>query len=177
MPNFRRVWVPGASYFFTVNLHDRSRALLVEQVGALRAAFREAARVRPFEITAAVVLPEHLHCLWRLPEGDADNATRWRHIKTLFTRAVHDELDPTIGKIWQARYWERLIRDERDLWAHVDYIHYNPVKHGHVERALDWPHSSFHRFVRQGVLAPDWGTSMRAFAREVGEQPPLERVR
>jgi putative transposase len=137
MPNDRRVWVPGGTYFFTVNLLDRRQRLLVEHVDALRDAFGQTRAQRPFEILAIVILPDHLHCLWRLPAGDADNATRWRSIKTRFSRAL-----PTGERrcarrrmkgergIWQRRYWEHLIGDDHDLQAHVDDIHINPVKHG-----------------------------------------------
>jgi putative transposase len=170
MPNYRRVWVPGGTYFFTVNLQDRRQRLLVEHIDALRGALRETAAARAFTALAAVVLPDHLHFVWSLPDGDADNAARWSHIKSLFTRALRERgaVGPD-SPVWQHRYWERLIRDERDLLAHIDYVHYNPVRHGLVERALDWPHSSFHRFVRDGALPPDWGTSMAAFSRERGE--------
>lgn len=164
MPNYRRVWVPGGTYFFTVNLLERRRTLLVEHVDALRAAFAAAQSVRPFVVIAAVVLPDHLHCLWRLPPEDADNATRWRHIKTAFSQRLPRQERRSAVRvsrkergIWQRRFWERLLRDERDVRHHVDYIHYNPVKHGYVERVVDWPHSSFHRYVRQGVLGADWG--------------------
>jgi putative transposase len=145
--------VPGGTYLFTVNLQDRRRALLVEHVGVLRQAFRAVRAQRPFEIVAIVVLPEHLHCIWQLPENDADNATRWRQIKTEFSRGVPcdgQRAGRRIAKqergIWQRRYWEGLLRDERDVRAHIDYIHFNPVKHGLVENAEDWPYSTFHRY-------------------------------
>ncbi len=164
MPNYRRAWVPGGTCFFTVNLLERDRRLLVEHIDGLRDAFRIACAARPFEIIAAVVLPDHLHCLWRLPTGDADNATRWRHIKSMFSRSLpmgerrsRRRVVKAERGIWQRRYWEHLIRDERDLMTHVDYIHYNPVKHGHVARVCDWPYSSFHRHVRSGALSADWG--------------------
>jgi putative transposase len=163
MPNYRRAWVPGATCFFTVNLLERDRSLLVEHVDALRAAFRDARRARPFEVVAVVVLPDHLHCIWRLPPGDADNATRWRHIKSGFSRRLLPGERRSMRRvakgergIWQRRYWERVLRDERDLVHHVDYIHFNPVKHGLVARVRDWPYSSFHRYVQAGLLAPDW---------------------
>ena len=167
MSNYRRVWVPGGTYFFTVNLLERDRCLLVEHIGALRAAFVQARAPRPFVVVAAVVLPDHLHCIWRLPNDDADNGTRWRHIKTAFSRSLPAHERRTSRRrlkaergIWQRRYWEHLIRDERDLHHHIDYVHFNPVKHGHVARAADWPHSSFHRYVRAGWLANDWGVAM-----------------
>ena len=163
MPNYRRVWVPGGTYFFTVNLLERRRSLLIDHVDSLRNAFREARVARPFVMPAYVILPDHLHCLWRLPDGDADIATRWRHIKTLFSRSLPaDERrsERRVRKsergIWQRRYWEHLIRDERDLRNHIDYIHFNPVKHRLVACVADWPHSSFHRFVADGRLSPDW---------------------
>lgn len=164
MPNYRRVWVPGATCFFTVNLLERKQALLVRHIVALREAFREARCSRPFCIVAIVVLPEHLHCIWRLPPDDADNATRWRHIKTAFSRRLPAEERRSQTRIarsergvWQRRYWEHLIRDEADLAAHIAYIHFNPVKHGWVARVRDWPYSSFHRYVDAGWLDRDWG--------------------
>lgn len=118
---------------------------------------------RPFSVIAWVVLPEHLHCIWRLPEGDADYATRWRRIKTDFSRRMSKtEYRSSIRRargergIWQRRYWEHAIRDEIDLRRHIDYIHFNPVKHGHVDAVRDWPFSSFHRYVRRGELLEDW---------------------
>lgn len=121
MPNYRRVLVPGGTYFFTVNLQQRDRSLLVEHIEHLRGAFRVARAGRPFEIVAAVVLSDHLHCVWRLPEGDADYATRWRHIKSLFSRSLvvtgsaSRRANRCERGIWQRRFWEHCIRDERDL--------------------------------------------------------------
>jgi len=163
MPNYRRAWVPGGTYFFTVNLLERRRRLLTDRIDALGAAFRVAHAARPFSMPAWVVLPDHLHCIWVLPPGDADIATRWRHVKATFSRAVPPG-EPRSARrvakdergIWQRRYWEHLIRDEADLQAHVDYIHFNPVKHGHVVRVVEWPHSSFHRYVARGWLVGDW---------------------
>jgi putative transposase len=179
MSEYRRVWLPGGTFFFTVNLQDRSSDLLVARVDALRAAFARTRRDRPFQLIAAVALPDHLHVLWTLPVGDADNATRWRQIKSLFTRQVgargllrQSQTHRREAAIWQRRYWERVIRDVNDLRAHIDYIHYNPVRHGLVERARDWPHSSFHRYVRDGILSADWGTSLRTFAHAAGEHAP-----
>ena len=164
MSNYRRVWVPGGTYFFTVNLLERRRRLLVERIGELRAAFRAAHAARPFEILAIVVLPDHLHCLWQLPPGDADNANRWAQIKGGFSRRLPvDERRNTTRVarrergIWQRRYWEHLIRDDNDLRRHVEYIHFNPVKHGHAPRPIEWPHSSFRRWVARGTYPEDWG--------------------
>ena len=166
MSDYRRMWVPGGTYFFTVNLADRSSWLLVEQIDALRASVRSVMRKRPFASPAWVVLPNHMHALWTLPDGDVDFATRWMRIKQNFCERV-PRVEPIPKSrqnrsergIWQRRYWEHLIRDERDLRNHVNYIHFNPVKHGLVTRAVDWPHSSFHRHVREGRLPPDWAAS------------------
>lgn len=164
MRTYLRNRTVGGTYFFTVNLAERhGNRLLVEHVDALRAAFRQTRVERPFATIAWVILPEHLHCLWRLPAGDDDYATRWRLIKSRFSRAIPRTERRSISRlakaergIWQRRYWEHLIRDETDLQAHVDYIHINPVKHGHVVRTADWPHSSFQRYVEHGWLPADW---------------------
>jgi putative transposase len=164
MPDYRRSRVPGGSYFFTVNLLERRRRLLVEHVDALRAAVRTVRDRQPFHIDAWVVLPDHLHCLWTLPPGDADYSRRWKAIKTAFAKAVPREESLSDVRrannergIWQRRFWEHTIRDDRDYAAHMDYISFNPVKHGWVERVADWPYSSFHRHVRAGVYPVDWG--------------------
>ena len=160
MPQYVRAFVPGGTYFFTVTVFDRSRPLLTAHIDDLREVFAAARRRRPFVIDAIVVLPDHLHCVWTLPDGDADFPARWHDIKA--RRIPRDEslsarrLAKGERGIWQRRYWEHLIRDERDFERHVDYIHYNPVKHGHAPRAADWPHSSFRRYVRRGVYPPDW---------------------
>lgn len=163
MVRYRRAIVPGGTFFFTVTLRDRRSRALVAHVDALRAAFRTARRERPFGIEAIVVLPDHLHAVLTLPDGDADFSGRWRRIKGLFTRRVAAR-EPVLPRdrrgeyaLWQRRFWEHTVRDEADLARHVDYIHFNPVKHRHVTRAADWPHSSFHRYVRNGWLPPDWG--------------------
>jgi putative transposase len=159
MVNYRRAHVAGGTYFFTVTLRHRRADTLVSQVDALRHALRETRLRRPFHTDAIVVLPEHLHTIWTLPEGDADYSGRWRMCKSLFVRQVRRCGAPAAdegGRLWQSRFWEHLIRDESDFARHVDYIHYNPVKHGYVTRVLDWPWSSFHRFVRNGLLPADW---------------------
>jgi len=159
MVHYRRNFLPGGTHFFTVVLADRQASLLTDRIDALGAAFRQCRAAHPFETLAIAVLPEHLHCLWTLPEGDADYAIRWSLIKRAFTRRQHHE-GPTPARprkgVWQARYWEHTIRDEADLQRHIDYVHFNPVKHGRARRAVDWPHSSFHRYVKQGWLAEDW---------------------
>ena len=164
MPDYRRVWVPGGTFFFTVNLLERRhKRLLVEHVDHLRASFRDARRAKPFEVIAISVMPEHLHCLWRLPEGDADNASRWARIKSGFSRRLpltERRSDARIEKrergIWQRRFWEHMIVDEDDYRNHIDYIHINPVKHGYVRRAVDWPYSSLHGYVATRQLPADW---------------------
>jgi putative transposase len=163
MTNYRRSDIAGASYFFTVNLADRSQSLLTDNIALLRSAFEYARERHPFAVDAIAILPDHLHAIWTLPGGDSDFSLRWRLIKTVFSRALpHGESrsdsrqDKGERGIWQRRYWEHLIRDEADFSRHVDYIHINPVKHGLVSRVTDWPHSSFHRFVRAGILPKDW---------------------
>jgi len=163
MPHYVRAYVPGGSYFFTVALLDRRRGLLTENIAALREAFRVIRRQRPFRIEAIVVLPDHLHCIWTLPQGNTDFSTRWRLIKGRFSRTVvpmewrsQRRVHKKERGIWQRRFWEHLIRDEKDLAAHVDYIHCNPARHGWVRQVIDWPHSSFHRYARLGVYPPDW---------------------
>jgi putative transposase len=158
MANYRRNCLEGGSYFFTVNLAERRSRLLTDNIELLRAAFRYTQARHPFSVDAIVVLPDHLHAIWTLPSGDADYTLRWRLIKTYFSRGlVADERRPKSRTaksehgIWQRRYWEHTLRDEHDYARHADYIHINPVKHGHVKRVVDWPHSSFHRFVRLGT--------------------------
>jgi len=168
MTNYRRHFVAGGSYFFTVNLAERSSALLTENVHALRKAWREVRRELPFKTEAVVVLPDHLHCIWTLPPEDADFSSRWRKIKAAFSRQLPkierrsaSRLQKGERGIWQRRFWEHALRDETDWQRHVDYIHYNPVKHGHVKQVADWPYSTFHRYVRLGLYPRDWaGTGL-----------------
>lgn len=166
MATFRRALVPGGTYFFTVATWQRQKLLTdLSVLMALRAAFRSVRAQHPFAIDAIVVLPDHLHSIWTLPPEDADYALRWNLIKRHTSQAVrHLVASPAtesrrkrheIG-LWQRRFWEHQIRDEKDYARHVDYIHWNPVKHGHVDRVADWPYSSFHRHVRQGIIAADW---------------------
>ena len=162
MVRYRRNFVPGGTYFFTVTLFDRRSSDLVDHIGALRAAFRVARRERPFMIDAIAILPDHLHAIFTLPVDDKDFSGRWRRIKGYFSTRVlasgNAARRHANGKLalWQRRFWEHTIRNEADFERHVDYIHFNPVKHGLVARAVDWPYSSFHRYVRQGWLKADW---------------------
>lgn len=160
MPNYRRANIAGGTYFFTVNLADRTQRLLTEHAGVLREAFADTKTALPFTIEAIVVLPDHLHCIWALPPGDWDFSTRWLRIKAGFSYALSSPGKAAGAaasrRIWQRGFWEHVIRDDADYAAHVSYIHYNPVKHGHVKRVADWPYSSFHRFVRNGLCSIDW---------------------
>ena len=177
MPDYRRNRVPGGTYFFTVNLLQRHSCLLVEHIDALRDAVRKVRAQRPFHIDAWVVLPDHTHCVWTLPPGDADYSARWKAIKIAFAKTLpKTERLSTVRErkgergIWQRRFWEHTIRDDRDYAAHVDYIHINPLKHGLVQRVSDWPYSSCHRFVAEGSYPNDWaGNGMTFDAGERGE--------
>ena len=164
MPDYRRSDTPGATWFFTVNLLQRhDNDLLVREIELLQTCVAAERARRPFAILAWVVMPEHMHWLWRLPPGDADFSTRWRRIKTDFSRGLPvTERRSTVrverGErgIWQRRFWEHQIRDEHSLQRHMDYIHYNPVKHGWTKRPADWPHSSFAHHVARGRYSADW---------------------
>ncbi|MEK0361580.1 REP-associated tyrosine transposase [Pseudomonas sp. CBC3] len=168
MSNYRRSQVPGGTWFFTVTLADRQSRLLVDEIELLRHAYGLTQRTRPFQTVAVCVLPDHLHAIWTLPEGDADYAGRWSLLKSTFSRQFpaipqsHSQMRKREKGIWQRRYWEHQIRDASDLQRHVDYIHYNPVKHGLVERVADWPYSSFNRYVAEGLLPSDWAGSAGA---------------
>jgi len=164
---YRRSDAAGGTYFFTVNLAERGSDRLVRHVDDLRVVTNKVKQAHPFAVVAMVVLPEHLHAIWRLPPGDADYPGRWSQIKAGFSRClVKDERIRASRQakrergIWQRRYWEHQIRDEADLARHVDYIHYNPVKHGWVKRPVDWPHSTLHGYIERGMLPADWGEQM-----------------
>ncbi|MGC1548830.1 MAG: transposase [Rhodanobacter sp.] len=166
---YRRVVAAGGTYFFTVNLADRSSHLLIERVDKLRDAVRTVRQRHPFDIVAWVVMPEHIHAIWTLPEGDANYSARWSRIKATFSRAIERHEVISLSRlrkgergIWQRRFWEHQIRHESDLQHHIDYVHINPVKHGYVAHASDWPYSSIHTYIRQGMLAPDWAGAPRA---------------
>jgi len=162
MVRYRRNRVQGGTYFFTVTLMDRRSTALFDHIGTLRAAFRAARRERPYLIDAIVILPDHLHAIFTLPPGDADFSGRWRRIKGHFSThliaagAADKRRSNGDFALWQRRFWEHTIRNDDDFARHVDYIHFNPVKHGHVSRVRDWPYSSFHLYVRRGILPEDW---------------------
>jgi putative transposase len=176
MVRYRRNLVPGGTFFFTVTLADRHACTLVDHVSALRSAFQVTRDERPFTINAIVVLPDHVHTIMTLPSHDADFAGRWRRIKSLFTRraiaagVTAERNEKGEYSLWQRRFWEHTIRDEEDLVRHVDYIHFNPVKHGLVARVCEWPYSSFHRYVRRGLLPQDWAGSIDDDGDRFGER-------
>ena len=164
MPDYRRAWRPGGTYFFTINLlHRAGNDLLIRHIDDLRAVIHRVRSAHPFKINGWVVLPDHMHCIITLPEGDADFALRLRLIKSGFSKAIppvewRSSVREQRGKrgIWQRRYWEHLIQDEADFSAHLDYVHINPLKRGLVERVADWPYSTFHHLVDEGVYPLDW---------------------
>jgi len=168
---YRRAKTPGATYFFTLITHHRCHILCeLENINLLRAAFRYVMKKYPFKIDAIIILPDHLHCLWTLPENDADFSTRWRLIKSYFSRKSEHYYQGKINQsrqkkkekgIWQRRFWEHQIMDDRDFVNHVEYIHYNPVHHGLVNAPKDWQYSSFHRYVEAGVYDVLWGAEER----------------
>ncbi|VAX11404.1 Transposase and inactivated derivatives [hydrothermal vent metagenome] len=160
---YRRSKTCGASYFFTVNLADRQSRLLLDYSETLRDAFRQVKKRHPFHIDAVVILPDHLHTIWTLPDGDSDYPMRWGLIKAGFSRNI--EMNEPRSKsrklkrergIWQRRYWEHQIKDETDYNHHVDYIHINPVKHGYVAQASMWDYSSIHRYIEMGMVDESW---------------------
>jgi putative transposase len=163
MPNYRRNYVSGGSYFFTVNLLERDKSLLVDHIDVLRTAVSTTRHKKPFEIDAWVILPDHMHCIWTLPKNDSDYSGRWREIKKSFSKSLpkdeyrkESRIIRNERGIWQHRFWEHTLRDVLDFQRHMDYIHYNPVKHGLVETVKEWPHSTFHHLVKQDVYPLDW---------------------
>ena len=180
MPDYRRADIKGGTYFFTVNTFFRWPVLTDARCrAALRTAIESTRTKAPFDILAWVLLPDHLHAIWRLPEEDADFSLRWSLIKRQTSRACEDWLPRQFmsesrqkrreSSLWQRRFWEHLIRDETDLSRHVDYLHYNPVKHGYVARAADWPYSTFHRYVTTGIYPQDWAADPGTAGDEYGE--------
>ena len=167
MPDYRRNRIAGGCYFFTINLLERyQNPLLVQQIELLRDVVRRVRLRHPFYINAWVVLPDHMHCIWTLPKGDDDYANRIRLLKTLFSKEIpktesRSNVRQRKGErgIWQRRYWEHTICDDRDYASHMDYLHYNPVKHGYVGKVMDWPYSSFQHHVQQGHYPEHWGAS------------------
>lgn len=182
MSQYRRAGIPGGTYFFTVVTYKRQPFLTDARCQKnLADVIREVQLTHPFTLDACVFLSDHCHCVWTLPEGDTDYSKRWGLIKARFSKQAKPFLEkegfcPEARSrkrevaIWQKRFWEHVIRDDADLRTHLDYIHYNPVKHGFVEQVQDWPHSSFHPFVSQGMYDVDWGENVRlADSRAFGE--------
>lgn len=171
MPDYRRAKIPGGTYFITQVTHHR-QSWLCSDIGryALRTAILHVRQKHPFTINAFVLLPEHFHCLWTLPEGDSDLSTRLRLIKTFVTKRYGNQFGSSAtisesrqkrqeGNLWQRRFWEHQIRDEVDFAKHCDYIHYNPVRHGLCSIPQEWSFSSIHQFIEQGIYSADWGVS------------------
>jgi len=169
MSRYRRTHTPGACYFFTLVTYRRQRFLCDDDVRlALRESIEKVRQQRPFTIDAWVLLPDHLHCIWTLPDGDADFPLRWNLIKRYVTRACGSRLHRAEwmnaskqrhreSTLWQRRYWEHQIRDDEDYATHMDYVHYNPVKHALCRYPTEWPYTSFHRLIRAGVYPRQWG--------------------
>lgn len=163
MPNYIRPRAAGATIFFTVATAQHGTDLLCREIENLRQSVKETRAELPFDVAAWVVLPDHLHAIWTLPQGDEDFSTRWKAIKARFTKAVGITLPRSASKhakgeagIWQRRFWDHHIRDQADFDAHIRYCWINPVKHGLVTRAIDWPYSSIHRDVRLGRVESEW---------------------
>ena len=175
MPDYRRWYEPGSMYFFTFVTQDRRPILCTPEARSiLRRAMVECRTRWPFETTAIVLLPDHLHAIWSLPRGDSAYSKRWAWIKRSFSvewvARVGTEAPVSVSRlknrrrgVLQRRFWEHLIRDEVDLSNHIDYVHYNPVKYGLVRCAREWPHSTFHREVRRNAYPPDWGCARTSF--------------
>ena len=170
MSEYRRCCDEGGTFFFTLVTFERAAFLTSNEARrCLRAAWKETQCAHPFQVDAVCLLPDHLHCVWTLPEGDTDYSSRWKQLKGAFTRSYlagggsdgfrnASRLRSREAAVWQRRFWEHRIRDGEDYRRHVEYIHYNPVKHGHVSKPIDWAWSSLHRFVRQGLHEKDWGS-------------------
>ena len=177
---YRRDRTAGGTFFFTVVTHKRRKILCdPENVNLLKDALKNVKKRHPFEIDAFVLLPEHLHCIWTLPDGDRDFSKRWRLIKSGLSRRCDEryKLDRSSSRewkkeqaIWQRRFWEHRIRDDDDMRRHVEYIHYNPVKHGLVKSPSHWAHSSFHRYVKEGVYSKGWGSNKVSFDSNIGNE-------
>ncbi len=173
---YRRSRTHGGTFFFTTNLANRRSRYLVENVDVLRQVIRKVKINYPFRILAMVVLPDHLHTLWQLPDGESNYPERWALIKSGFSRTL-SKTEPINESrrlkrergFWQRRYWEHQIRDENDLARHVDYIHYNPVKHGYVSNPVDWPYSSIHWYIRQNIVSESWAGNNCEADGEFGE--------
>ncbi len=169
MSNYRRSKLSGGTFFFTVVTYRRRKILTnPDSRQILRKIIERTRKTHPFDVDAWVLLPDHMHSIWKLPESDNNFSMRWSLIKSGFSKRTkslyhkQEWMNDSKQKhrestIWQRRFWEHQIYDEDDYRAHIDYIHYNPVKHGLVKRAKDWPYSTFHRLVNQGIYSENWG--------------------
>ncbi|MES9942929.1 MAG: transposase [Candidatus Thiodiazotropha sp. 6PLUC2] len=174
MSNYRRSNMPGGTYFFTLVTHNRKPLFSTDRTRKiLHRAIADVKERRPFKVEAICLLPDHIHTVWRLPVGDSAYPQRWNEIKGIFTKHFRDISSDEEkisqsrqrkgeGGLWQRRFWEHLIRDENDLKNHMDYLHFNPVKHRLVDQVVDWPWSSFHSYVKAGIYPVDWGGSLPA---------------
>lgn len=181
MSTYRRAFVPGGTYFFTVVTFKRQRFLIEPKSRRiLREVIAIVRQQHPFSIDAWVLLPDHMHCIWTLPEGDADFSKRWGLIKAKFSQETREiffrpelcsqsNLKRRESTVWQRRFWEHYIRNDADYQRHVDYIHYNPVKHGLVTQVAHWPYSTFHRFVKAGLYPDNWGSDLTFADEKYGE--------
>ncbi len=169
MSDYIRAKLPGGLYFFTLVTFNRRKFLTSKLArGILRQGWQDVQGKHPFKVEAICLLPDHLHCIWRLPPDDCDYPKRWRLIKTMFSRRYlkaggregnrnQSRKEKREVAVWQRRYWEHMIRDDIDFNRHFDYIHFNPVKHALVQRPQDWKWTSFHRYQRLGYYPDDWG--------------------
>lgn len=164
MANYRRDFTKGGIYFFTIVLEDRKNNLLIRYITELREAFSETQQYYPFDIIAICILPDHLHMIIKLPDDDHDYSRRIQSIKRNFSEKLPKEpiynqsrIKRKERNIWQRRFWEHLIRDDEDFANHMDYIYYNPVKHGYVKSVKDWAFSSFHLDIKNGIYPENWG--------------------
>jgi putative transposase len=167
MPNYKRAYINGGTFFFTVVTYNRIPVFKNEpEIDLLKSCLTEVIQIHPFKIEAIVILPDHIHTLWKLPDDDNDFSTRWRIVKKKFSLKYPGLITPLITDsmlkkqekgIWQRRFWEHLIRDEDDFNLHCDYIHYNPVKHGLVSSPEMWKYSSYNEFVEKGFSPKNWG--------------------
>jgi putative transposase len=182
MVRYRRNLAAGCTFFITATLADRTSRALTDHIAALRSAIMRTRRQRPFMINAIVILPDHFHLIMTLPQDDADFPNRLSLIKRRFTAAAaksglsikrHGNGEMAL---WQRRYWEHTIRNDQDFERHVNYIHFNPVKHKLVARVSDWPYSSFHRYVRRGLLPQDWGGDFIESKSTFGERGTKARI-
>ena len=173
---YRRAFVKNGTYFFTVNLLERKTWLLIEYIDLLRLAFHKVKMRHPYRIDAMVILPDHLHIIMTLPKSDANYSKRWNLIKGYFSRSIEKAEKLSNSRklkrergIWQRRFWEHMIRDDEDFENHINYIHYNPVKHGYVNNPVDWKHSSIHQYITKNILPLNWASKVNELDTEFGE--------